>query len=46
MSSKRNTADELARFALREAIKYASAVLQPLRMEPPFPAVCALLSRI
>jgi len=46
MTNKRNTADGCARFALREAIKYAIAVLQSLDMEPPFPADCTLLSRI
>ena len=51
MSNERNTADGRARFALREAIKYAIAVLQPLEMAKkiypcPFPADCALLSLI
>jgi hypothetical protein len=44
-SRGRNTADGLSRFALREVINYASAALQPLEMEPPFPADCALISR-
>ena len=44
-SRGRNTADGLSRFALREVINYASAALQPLEMEPPFPARCTLTSR-
>jgi hypothetical protein len=44
-SRGRNNADGFSRFALREVIHHASAVLQPLEMKPPFPADCALLSR-
>jgi len=52
-SRGRNTPDGLFRLARREAIKYAIAALQTLEpkvgalaRERPFPAVCALHSRI